>query len=159
MLCNLILNGQTEVLKQIPWTPGKEFEIVTISFDPSESFDLARKKKAVYLSDYGRPASRAGISSPITKGTPSVWRIWWDSSTGLTSGSRSICSTPPGSMSALTPEAKVARYLYGVRYKPMDMRFALTEAAESRSTFSVERVLLFCYHYDPTVGSYVLFAL
>src|SRR5579872_1717722 len=57
MLCNLILNGQAQVMKEIPWTPGKEYEVVTISIDPQESFDLSRKKKATYLDNFGRPAT------------------------------------------------------------------------------------------------------
>ena len=62
MLCNLILNGQTEVMRQIPWTPGNEYEVVTITIDPKESFDLARKKKAIYIEQL-RP-SRAGLAFP-----------------------------------------------------------------------------------------------
>ena len=56
MLCTLILNGQTEALRAIPWTPGKEYEVVTISIDPRESFDVAQKKKAVYMGSFERPA-------------------------------------------------------------------------------------------------------
>jgi protein SCO1/2 len=155
MLCNLILNGQTEVLKQIPWTPGNEFEIVTISFDPSESFDLARKKKAVYLSDYGRPAPGWHF---LTDNEGNAKRLADLVGFKYRYDERQGQFAHPAGILILTPEAKVARYLYGVRYRPMDVRFALTEAAANRSTFSVERVLLFCYHYDPTVGSYVLFA-
>src|SRR5687768_3523813 len=56
MLCNLVLNGQTAALREIPWTPGDQFEVVTISIDPTENFGLARSKKAVYLASYDRPA-------------------------------------------------------------------------------------------------------
>jgi len=155
MLCNLILNGQTEVLKQIPWTPGDQFEIVTISFDPSESFDLARKKKAVYLSDYGRPAPGWHF---LTDNEGNAKRLADLVGFKYRYDERQQQFAHAAAIMILTPEAKVARYLYGVRYKPMDVRFALTEAAANRSTFSVEKILLFCYHYDPTVGSYVMFA-
>ena len=58
----------------------------------------------------------------------------------------------------LTPEGKLARYLYGIRFRSRDLRFALTEAAEGRSTATIDRILLWCYHYDPTANTYVLFA-
>ncbi|HBY63817.1 MAG TPA: hypothetical protein DEH78_28665, partial [Solibacterales bacterium] len=56
MLCNLVLNGQTAVLRELPWTPGEQFEVVTVSIDPTEQPELARAKKAVYLESYERPA-------------------------------------------------------------------------------------------------------
>src|SRR5487761_2672478 len=119
-LCTLVLNGQTQAMREIlPWTPGNECEVVTISIDPQESFDLARKKKAIYTSSFDHPA--AGIM-------------------------------------VLTPEGKVARYLYGASFHPRDLRFALAEAPENRTTMAVQKILLYCYHYDPQAGGYVLFA-
>ncbi len=58
----------------------------------------------------------------------------------------------------LTPEGKLARYLYGIRFRSRDLRFALTEASEGRSTATIDKILLWCYHYDPTANAYVLFA-
>jgi len=155
MLCNLILNGQTTAFRQLKWTPGDEFEVVTISIDPNESFDLARKKKAVYLSDYGRPApgwhflvDKDGNSQRLAQLVGFKYK--YDERQGQFAHAAAIM--------VLTPEGKVARYLYGVNYRQMDLRFALAEASENRTTMSVEKILLYCYHYDPQAGAYVLFA-
>jgi protein SCO1/2 len=155
MLCNLILNGQTAVLREIPWTPGKEFEVVTISIDPREAFDLARKKKLVYLGSYDRPApgwhfltDRDGNAKRLAELIGFHYR--YDESQEQYAHSAAIF--------ILSPQGKISRYLYGVRYRARDLRFALAEAGANRVTTTVEKILLFCYHYDPKTGSYVLFA-
>ena len=72
MLCNMVLNAQTQALREIPWTPGNEFEVVTISIDPAEGFDVAEQKKKVQLGAYDRPAPGWHFLR-ITMATPSVW--------------------------------------------------------------------------------------
>ncbi len=155
MLCNLILNGQTATLREIPWTPGNEFEIVTISIDPSEAFDLARKKKLVYLGSYDRPApgwhfltDHDGNAKRLSELVGFKYR--YDEAQGQFAHAAAIF--------VLTPEGKISRYLYGARYRARDLRFALAEASQNRVTMTVEKILLFCYHYDPKAGAYVLFA-
>jgi len=154
-LCDLILNGETASMHEIPWTPGKEFEIVTISIDPSETNEIAAKKKETYLNAYGRPApgwhfltDRAGHAKVLAEQAGYHYRY----------DERQKQFVHPAAIMILTPEGKMARYLYGVRYSPRDVRFALTEASEGRMTLSVDKVLLWCYHYDPTANKYVLFA-
>ncbi len=154
-LCNLILNGQTDALREIPGTPGKDFEVVTISIDPSETFDLARRKRAAYLESYGRPAPGwhflVDYRGNVKKLAEQVgFHYRYDERTRQYAHAAAIM--------ILTPEGKPARYLYGVRFKPRDVRLALAEAAQSRGGFSVDRLLLFCFHYDPQARSYVLFA-
>jgi protein SCO1/2 len=155
MLCNLILNGQTAALREIPWTPGDQYEVVTISINPMESFDIARKKKAVYLGSYDRPApgwhflvDNDGNAKRLAEQVGFKYRY----------DKRQEQFAHPAAIMILTPEGKMARYLYGVRYPPRDLRFALAEAAESRTTMALEKILLFCYQYDPQANSYVLFA-
>ncbi|HEY2843360.1 MAG TPA: SCO family protein [Bryobacteraceae bacterium] len=155
MLCNLILNGETQMLREIPWTPGNEFEIVTISINPEESFDLARQKKAVYLSTYGRPApgwhfltDHDGNAKRLAEMVGDHYRY----------DERQEQYAHVAAIMILTGEGRVSRYLYGVNYRPLDTRFALAEASENRTTMTVEKILLYCYHYDPQAGSYVLFA-
>jgi len=155
MLCNLILNGQAQVMREIPWTPGDQYEVVTISIDPQESFDLARKKKETYLTTFNRPAPG--------------WHFLCDKDVNAKKLAEQIGFhyrydpvqdqfAHPASIFILTPEGKVARYLYGTRFRPMDVRFALAEASEGRTTMTIEKILLFCYHYDPKANGYVLFA-
>jgi protein SCO1/2 len=155
MLCNMILNGQTAALKQMPWTPGNEFEVVTISIDPTETFALAQQKRAVYLESYGRPAAgwhfltdRDGNAKKLAEQVGFHYRY----------DERQAQYAHPAVIMTLTPGGKLARYLYGIRFSPRDVRLALTEAAESKTGVSVDRVLLFCFHYDPQARAYVLFA-
>ena len=156
MLCTLVLNGQTEALRNIPWTPGNEYEVVTISIDPQDNFDTARKKKALYLASYDKPApgwhflvDKNGNAKRLADMLGFQYRY----------DERIAQFAHPAAIMILTPEGRIARYLYGVRYSPRDIRFALAEASEGRTTMAVEKVLLFCYHYDPTVGSYTVFAM
>ncbi len=156
MLCTLVLNGQTEALRAIPWTPGKEYEVVTISIDPNDNFDTARKKKALYLASYDHPADgwhfladKDGNAKKLAEMVGFRYRY----------DDRINQFAHPAAIMILTPEGKMARYLYGVKYSPRDIRFGLAEASEGRSTMALEKILLFCYHYDPTVGSYTVFAM
>ncbi len=155
MLCDLILNGQVDAMKQLSWTPGNEYEIVTISINPQETFDLARQKKETYLGVYGKSApgwhfltDYAGNAKKLAEEVgyhyaydPKIQQFAHASAVML-----------------LTPEGKMARYLYGIRYPSKDLRFAITEASQGRSTPAIDRLLLWCYHYDPQANSYVLFA-
>lgn len=155
MLCNLILNGQAQVMREIPWNPGDQYEVVTISIDPNEAFDLARKKKATYVESLNRPAGG--------------WHFLCDKDGNAKKLAEQIGYhyrydpvqeqfAHPATIFIMTPEGKIARYLYGTRFRPMDVRFALAEASEGRSTMTIEKILLFCYHYDPKANGYVLFA-
>lgn len=155
MLCNLVLNGQTAALREIPGVPGEDFEVVTISIDPRETFNLAGQKKATYLAEYGRPApgwhflvDRYGNAKKLAGQVGFNYR--WDQETGQFAHAAAIM--------LLTPEGKVSRYLYGIQFRPRDLRLALAEASASKSVLSADRLLLFCFHYDPQARGYVLFA-
>jgi protein SCO1/2 len=155
MLCNLVLNGQMQVMREIPWTPGNEYEVVTISINPEESFDVSRRKKETYVGSFGRPAPG--------------WHFLVDRNDNAKKLAEQIGYhyrydptqeqyAHPASIFILTPEGKISRYLYGTRFRPLDVRFALAEASENRTSMTVEKVLLFCYQYDPTKHAYVMFA-
>lgn len=155
MLCNLILNGQTAALRDIPWTPGEEFEVVTISIDPSEGFDIAREKKALYLGNYGKPAPGwhflADHENHAKRLAESIgFHYRYDEKIEQYAHASAIM--------LLTPDGRMSRYLYGIRFKTRDLRLALTEAAEGKGKFTIDKLLLFCYHYDPQSRSYTLFA-
>jgi protein SCO1/2 len=154
-LCTLILNRQVEIMRQMPWTPGDQYEIVSISIDPRETPEIASRKKATYLASYGKPApgwhfltDRDGNAKRLAELMGYHYR--WDP--------RIQQYAHLAAIMILTPEGKVARYLYGINYRALDLRFGLAEAAENRSTLTIEKVLLFCYHYDPVENKYVLFA-
>ncbi len=155
MLCTLVLNGQTTALENIPGTVGKDFQVVTISIDPTETFGLAQQKRAAYLEQYGRPTTgwhflvdREGSVKKLAEQVGFHYR--YDEQQKQYAHAAAIM--------VLTPEGKVSRYLYGVKFNPRDLRLALAEAAESKFSISVDRVLLYCFHYDPQARGYVLFA-
>jgi protein SCO1/2 len=155
MLCTLTLNGLVSALGVLSFQPGREFEIVTVSFDPKDTPDSAAARKRAYLARYGRPAAAAGWHF-LTGSTESIERITralgfryaWDAQT-------SQFAHPAGIVVA-TPEGRLARYLYGIEYAPRDLQLAVTEASAGKVGGPVEQVLLFCYEYDPASGGYGL---
>ncbi len=155
MLCNLVMNGEVASLREIPWTPGKEYDVVTISIDPTETWNLAVQKRATILSSFERPAPGwhffTDYNSNVKKLAQQVgWKYKFDE--------RGKQYAHASAIMVLTPEGKVSRYLYGIKYNPRDVRLALAEASEEKIGMTVERVLLMCFHYDPQAGSYVVFA-
>lgn len=157
MLCSLVLNAQTKVLRDLQWTVGREFEIVTVSIDPQEMFDLAQAKKKWYLEQYGREEAAAGWHF-LTDYQGNAKRLAdqvgfnykWDAKTEQWAHAAAVM--------VLTPDGRVSRYLYGLTYRDRDMRLALTEASEGRLGTMGDKLLLYCFHYDPAAKSYVPFA-
>jgi len=153
MLCTLQLNGLIDGLKRMPWTPGEQFRIVTVSIDPLETPQLARLKKQSYMKDYGRPAAAGG----------------WHFLTGQEANIRKLADTVgfayrydktsdqyvhAAALFVCTPDGRVSRYLYGVMYDPQTLRLSLVEAGEGKVGSTRDRVLLFCFHYDAAKGRY-----
>ncbi len=155
MLCTLVLNGQTEALRQIPQTAGKDFEIVTVSIDPTDTYKLAQAKRAAYLESYERSKQGwhflADYQNNVTRLAEQVgFRYRWDDRTKQYAHAAAIM--------VLSPDGMVSRYLYGVRFKPFDVRLALAEAASGKTGIS-DKILLYCFHYDPAARSYTLMAM
>ena len=158
MLCTLELNGLVEGLSKLPWTIGKEFDVVTVSIDPKEAPALARSKKQSYLAEYDRSEGASGwhfLTGPqdsIDALTETVgFEYAYDPQTDQYAHAAVIL--------LVTPEGRVSRYLYGVRYEPRQLTLALTEASEGKIGSAWERFLLYCYHYDSRQGRYSLAAL
>ena len=155
MLCTQVLNGLDRSLEQIPLTVGKDFEVVTVSIDPTDRPSLAEAKQAVYLGMYNRPGSAVGWhfltgeESQIKQLAGAVgFRYAYDPDSHQYAHASGIM--------ILTPEGKLSRYFYGVTYPERDMRLGLVEASEGKIGSPVDQVLLFCYHYDPHTGKYGL---
>jgi len=157
MLCSLILNGETSALKEVPWTPGEQFEVVTISFDPRDTPELARQKKANYLEMYGKPVTGGwyfltDYNENVKKLADQVgFHYKWDPQQEQFAHTAAIMF--------LTPDGRVSRYLYGIKFNPRDVRLALTEAGEGKMGSTVDKLLLYCFHYDPSAKGYTLFAI
>jgi protein SCO1 len=153
MLCNQLLNGLTASLKPLSFTVGKEFDIVTVSFNPQEGPSLASAKKDNYIADYRRPEAASGwhflTGEPrsIAALTRAVgFRYAWDSSTGQYAHAAAIM--------LLTPQGRVSRYFYGIDFSPKDLRLGLIEASQNKIGTLADQILLYCYHYDPASGKY-----
>ncbi len=157
MLCNQVLNGLTGSLKGISFDAGKEFDVVAISFDAreNEKADLARNKKTSYMERYGRPGTEkgwhflTGTQDAIDKITSSAGFTYrWDEKSGQFAHAAGVMIA--------TPEGKMSRYFYGIDYSPKDVKFGVMESAGNKVGDPAEKLLLYCYHYDPATGKYGL---
>lgn len=153
MLCNQVLNGLVSCLGTLKFDIGREFEVVTVSFDPRETPALATDKKQGYIGRYKRPGAGdgwhflTGSQESVDRLTRAVgFKYAWDEGTKQFAHSSGIM--------VLTPGGKLSRYFYGIEYAPVDVRLGLIEASESRIGSPVDAVLLYCYHYDPATGKY-----
>jgi protein SCO1/2 len=153
MLCTEVLNGLVRALLDIKFDIGKEFDVLTVSFDPREGPELAAAKKKTYLERYGRPGAEAGWhfltgqQEPITRLTEAVgFRYTYDP--------RNDQFAHASGIMVLTPTGKISRYFYDINYSPRDLRLGLVEASENKIGSPVDHVLLFCFHYDPVEGRY-----
>lgn len=153
MLCTQVLNGLTGSLKALKFDVGRDFEVVTVSFDPREKSDLARQKKEAYMARYGREGASAGWhfltgnEASIIALTEAVgFHFAWDEETRQFAHASGII--------ILTPEGRVSRYFYGIEYAPRDMQLGLVEASNNKIGSPVDQILLYCFHYDPQTGKY-----
>lgn len=155
MLCSMILNGTLRSLRALKLTAGTDFDVIAVSFDPSETPQLAAKKKFEYTERYHRPGAEAGWhfltgdAANIKLVTESAgFRYRRDDSNGQWAHASAIM--------VVTPDGRLARYFYGVEYSARDLRLALVEAAEGKLGSVVDQILLYCFHYDVTSGKYSL---
>jgi protein SCO1/2 len=153
MLCNQVLNGLVSSIKTLSFNAGQEFEVLTVSFDAREGPELARAKKESYMVRYQRPGTEngwhflTGSQSSIDALTKAVgFNYFYDEQTKQFAHASGII--------VLTPEGKIARYFYGIDYAPRDLRFGLIEASANKIGSPVDKLLLYCYHYDPSTGKY-----
>jgi protein SCO1 len=153
MLCGEALSGLESTLRVLKFDLGKEFEVITISFDPKDTPEMAAKKKDQFLRRYNRPGAERGwhflVGQPaaieaVTKAAG--FQYQYDEKTGQFAHSTAIL--------VLTPQGKIAQYYYGIEYPPKDLRLALVEASENRIGNVMDELLLYCYHYDPEKGKY-----
>lgn len=153
MLCGEVLIGLESALRALKFDVGKEFDVITVSFDARETPEIAAAKKAEYLKRYGRPGAAQGwhfLTGPqesidvLTKAAG--FQYQYDSKTGQFAHATAIM--------VLTPAGRIAQYYYGVEYAPKDLRLGLIQASENKIGNLVDQVLLYCYHYDPATGKY-----
>ncbi len=159
MLCSEELNGLTSALRMVKLTPGKDFDVVVVSIDPSEGPELAAAKKRAELKRYGQPETEAG------------WHFLTGKQTQIDLLTKAVgfgyvrIPGPDGklnqfahasSIQIVTPEGKLAQYYMGVEYSPKDLRLGLVEASANKIGSPVDNILTYCYHYDPGTNTHSL---
>jgi protein SCO1 len=155
MLCTQVLNGLESSLKLIPMDIGKQFNVVTVSIDPTERPVLAEAKQALYTGLYGRPDAAEGWHF-LTGDEPQIRQLANALGFRYAYDPDSKQFAHASAIMLLTPEGKISHYFYGITFPSRDMRLGLVEASEGKIGTPVDQVLLFCYHYDPSTGKYGL---
>jgi protein SCO1/2 len=157
-LCNLVLNGLLEALRGIPYRPGEEYTVITISFDPRETPAIADAKKSTYLAAFDQPP---GIPGPavddwhfLTGQKDQIDRVADTVGFRYAFDEKNDRFNHPSGIVLVTPEGKVSRYLFGIRYSPRDLKLGLVEASAGQVGSVVDQLLLFCFHYDQSQGRY-----
>jgi protein SCO1/2 len=158
MLCTQVLNGLESALRVIHESIGREFDVVTVSFDPRETPVLAAGKKKAYLDRYQRPSAEQGWHfltgdeasiAALTKAAGFSY-VYDEDTRQFAHASGIVVATPAG---------KLSRYFFGIDYSPRDVKFALIESSSGKIGSLAERLLLYCYHYDPATGNYGFMAM
>jgi protein SCO1/2 len=153
MLCSLQLNGLVAGLKEVELGLNEDYRIVTVALQPDEPVDVGTRTLNRYLTQYGRPEARGG------------WRILAGSEQNVKAFADAIGFSfhydvdrkeyaHPAAVVLASPEGKISRYLYGLEYAPKTLRLGLVEASEGRVGTTIDRLILYCYHYDSSVGRY-----
>jgi protein SCO1 len=159
MLCSEELDGLTSALEMVNFVPGKDFNIIVVSIDPTEGTDLAAAKKRTYVKRYGHPETANG------------WHFLTGTQANIDALTRAVgfryvkIPGPDGkltqfahasSIQIVTPEGKLAQYYMGVEYSPKDLLLGLDEASSNRIGSPVDNILTYCYHYDPKTNTHSL---
>jgi protein SCO1 len=155
MLCTQVLNGLERSLRLIPMNVGSDFNVVTVSIDPTDRPVLAEAKQALYTGLYGRPGGAQGWHF-LTGDEPQIKRLAESVGFRYAYDPDSKQYAHPAAIMMLTPEGRTSRYFYGITYPSRDLRLGLIDASEGKISSPVDAILLFCYHYDPHTGKYGL---
>ena len=155
MLCSLLLEGFTKSLRDMEWTPGNEFDVLTVSFSATETADLARRQKARYLDILKKPDATKGWHF-LTGSEENIFALAEATGFGFKWIEESNEYAHPAALIFLDEEGTITRYIHGMNYPPGDVRKALVEASEGRVGTTIDRIFLYCYRYDANANSYVL---
>ena len=153
LLCTLQLNGLVYAMKELDWSPGRQFRIITISFDPAEGPELAMGKKQAYMSMY----DREGVEDSwvfLTGPQRSIDAVTESIGFGFAWNERQQEWAHASALFIAAPDGMLSRYLYGISYESRDLRYALLEASDGKIGTTLDRFLMWCFHYDDTTGQY-----
>jgi protein SCO1/2 len=153
MLCGEALAGLASAMRLVKFDVGNQFDVVTVSFDPRETPEMAAAKKLDYVKRYGRANAAAGWHF-LTGSAESINALTKTVGFQYQYDEKSQQYAHATAIMVLTPRGRISRYFYGVDFPPKDLRMGLVEASEGKIGNPVDAVLLYCYHYDPATGKY-----
>ncbi len=157
MLCNLVFNGVSDGIKQLEWVPGEKYEVISVSIDSAETSELAAAKKANYIKAMEMPGAENG----------------WHFLVGNQSQSKILAEAigfkyyyvierdefaHAAAAYLISPDGVITRYLYGIQFTGRDLKLGLLEASDGKIGTTLDRIILYCFHYDSEANSYVLMA-
>jgi protein SCO1 len=159
MLCSEELNGLVSSMLMVDEKPGRDFNIIVVSIDPSEGPDLAAAKKRTELKRYGHPETASGWHF-LTGTQPNIDALTQAAGFGYTKipgpDGKLTQFAHASAIQIITPLGKIAQYYMGVEYSPRDLRLGLAEASDNRIGSPVDNILTYCYHYDPGTNKHSL---
>ena len=159
VLCGMVLNNAAAGLRGIGWSVGKEYDVVTISIDPEESLEKTAAKRASILYEYGASRGHDGKGWHFLVGDKeSIAKVAAAAGFEFQYDVDQKQWGHPSVVMITKPDGRMARYLYGLEFPATDLKIGLLEASEGRSISTIEQLILYCYHYDPQGGKYVLVA-
>jgi protein SCO1/2 len=153
MLCTMAENGLLNALRNVKFNIGKQYEVVTVSIDPTETPLMAMGKKAVYVGLYGRPEAKQGWHF-LVGDEPNIRALAHSVGFNYNYIPETKQIAHATGMIVLTPQGKVSRYFYGIQYPARDIRLALVEASSEKIGNPVDAIMLYCCQYDPHTGKY-----
>jgi protein SCO1 len=152
-LCSMTLTGLLKTLRTLDFNVGKEFDVVTVSFDPREKPQLAAAKKTVYIEGYGRAGAADGWHF-LTGEQREILRLTDTVGFGFEYDITQEQFAHASAIMILTPDGRVSRYFFGIEFSPRDVRLGLVEAADRKIGSAADQFLLYCFEYDPHTGKY-----
>lgn len=153
MLCNQTEQGVVGALRMLSFNPGRDYEVVFVSFDPRESPDMAAQKKESAMTHFRRPETASGWHF-LTGSKESIDALTKSANFRYSFDQKSNLFAHASGIMLLTPDGRISRYFYGVEYPSRDVRLGLVDASAGKIGTPVDRALLFCYQYDPTSARY-----
>jgi len=153
MLCTQVINGLASAVGVLSLKPGRDFDVIVVSFDPRDTPQTSAVKKAQYLDRYTASGADAATHF-VTAAEPAIERLTKSAGFRYVWDKETQQFAHPTGVIVLTPDGRMARYLFGIEYGPRDLRLALVEASAGRVGNAVDTLLLYCYHYDPMTGRY-----
>jgi protein SCO1/2 len=153
MLCTQVMNGISSALKVVPFTPGQDFDVVLVSFDPRDTPAAATEKKKAHL-EYWSTEQHAGAWHLLTGTEPEIRRVTQAAGFNYQWDDKNQQFAHVSGVLVTTPEGRLSRYFYGIEYSPKELRMALVESGKGAIGSKIDELLLFCFHYDPEAGRY-----